>query len=471
MPSWLEKMKKQYYMLVSETDQTARPLYWRIVDASDRSVVPDILHEEDFLELNAMFSSALNLGNQESNWTVLDPPAERCLQSLSNLNSNQLCEVAKIVKPEGTRGAILRLQKISDNIKEEAFEPGLFGDDNVDDNTPCPCPVQETDYMNPDVQYILDLLRFTFEMLEKGIPQRKNSERDIDVFIKTHIFSCFDGVLDRHFGDMVSRASRRRRVEAVDAPNKAEGFHVDWLFTKHDLAKDVPWGHEFSLCERAGSKVENDKKVDLHTLRVQKTLRDMHSALFEAIATAGGGALSRSVLHACTKLLMPGFISSWFFIRVMLVIYVGAGFYSSTKLADSQYGFRMIIMEYVEGRPLSSLQPPEIMNMSRKDRNNIYNDVLQAITVLHKTNTVFGDLRTPNILLVETSSGVPSESTISAILVDFEWCGIDQKGRYPLSMSRTVPWPSGAEPGALLRTDHDNYWLGYLKRQLNVQPR
>ncbi|CAG8641683.1 1890_t:CDS:2, partial [Paraglomus occultum] len=119
-------------------------------------------------------------------------------------------------------------------------------------------------------------------------------------------------------------------------------------------------------------------------------------------------------------------------------------------------------------RPLSSFQPSEIMNISRKDRNNIYSDVLQAIAVLHNTNTVFGDLRTPNILLVER---VPSESTISAILVDFEWCGIDQRGRYPLSMSRTVPWPPGAEPGALLRKDHDNYWLEYLKRQLNVQPR
>ncbi|RUS28801.1 hypothetical protein BC938DRAFT_481434 [Jimgerdemannia flammicorona] len=192
-----------------------RPLWWRIVDVSEPNLVPDILLEEEFLELNGIFSSALDLGCPKNNWTVLEPAAQRCLQSLSELDSNQLREVAEVVRPEGTIGAIKRLRKISEGIKESTFEPGLFDDEPMD-KAPCTCLVKETDYMDPDVQYIFDLLRFTCEMLAKGIPQRKNSERDIDIFIKTHIFSCFDGVLDRHFGDMVSRASRKRRIEAID---------------------------------------------------------------------------------------------------------------------------------------------------------------------------------------------------------------------------------------------------------------
>ncbi|RUS22904.1 hypothetical protein BC937DRAFT_95225 [Endogone sp. FLAS-F59071] len=191
------------------------------------------------------------------------------------LNCNQLREIAGVVRSEGTRGAILRLQKILQNIEASTSEPGLFGDDNVTDGI-LPT-VEEADHIDPDVQYVLDLFRFTCEMLGKGIPQRKNSERDVDVFIKTHIFSCFDDILDRHFGDMVSRASRDRRMEALDAPDHTEGFHIDWLFTRHDLAKDLPWGREFSLCERAGSKVENEKKVLSNTLKVQKTLKDLSS--------------------------------------------------------------------------------------------------------------------------------------------------------------------------------------------------
>jgi len=98
--------------------------------------------------------------------------------------------------------------------------------------------------------------------------------------------------------------------------------------------KDLPWGREFSLCERAGSKIENDKKVFSDTLRVQKTLRDMHRTLVEAIVAAGGGALSKPVMQACNKLCMPGFLSSAFFIRVIFVVYVGAGFYASVELAE-----------------------------------------------------------------------------------------------------------------------------------------
>ncbi|PKY47545.1 hypothetical protein RhiirA4_210906 [Rhizophagus irregularis] len=85
-------------------------------------------------------------------------------------------------------------------------------------------------------------------MLGKGIPQRKNSEKDIDMFIKRHIFACFDDILDTHLyvllypqvlfiidntdyihisGEMVFRSSRDRRNEATDAPDKVEGFHPD----------------------------------------------------------------------------------------------------------------------------------------------------------------------------------------------------------------------------------------------------
>ncbi|RUS22021.1 hypothetical protein BC937DRAFT_90622, partial [Endogone sp. FLAS-F59071] len=99
------------------------------------------------------------------------------------------------------------------------------------------------------------------------------------------------------------------------------------LSQEHDLANDLPWGREFSLCERAGSKAENDRKITSNALRIQKTLRDMHWSLIEDIAATGGGMVSKPVLNSFVKLLMPGFLSSYFFIRIILVVYVGAGFY------------------------------------------------------------------------------------------------------------------------------------------------
>ena len=88
------------------------------------------------------------------------------------------------------------------------------------------------------------------------------------------------------------------------------------------------------MCERAGSKADNQAKIDSDALKLQKTLRDMHKALIKDISTAGGGAVTKPVLNAFTKLIMPGFVSSFSFIRVILVVYVGAGFYMSQKMAE-----------------------------------------------------------------------------------------------------------------------------------------
>ncbi|RUS26066.1 hypothetical protein BC938DRAFT_471275 [Jimgerdemannia flammicorona] len=128
-------------------------------------------------------------------------------------------------------------------------------------------------------------------------------------------------------GEVMSRASRSRRIQAIDASADAEGYHLDWIFTKHDLAKDLSWGQEFSL---AGSKIENGQKILDNTLKVQKTLRDMHRTLIDTLSEAGGGVLSTKVI----QLLLPGFVSSGFFVRVLLNVYLGGGYYGSIKLAE-----------------------------------------------------------------------------------------------------------------------------------------
>ncbi|CAB4381630.1 unnamed protein product [Rhizophagus irregularis] len=77
----------------------------------------DFISEEEFSELNAIFSNVLNIGHQ-NDWTVLEPVAERCLQSLAKLNDNeQIRMIGEIVKYEGIHGAVCKLRKIIQNTK------------------------------------------------------------------------------------------------------------------------------------------------------------------------------------------------------------------------------------------------------------------------------------------------------------------------------------------------------------------
>ncbi|CAG8467813.1 9165_t:CDS:10 [Funneliformis caledonium] len=307
-----------------------RPLLWRIIDLSYSEVAPSTLSQNDQENVRKLISSALWIG-QPNEWTVLVPPAERCLGSLAKLTTKQLKKIAKTVKPNGIHGSVLEIRNILTSSEVEESNPFLIVENKDESNKNL---IREEDHLNKDVSYILELLRYTYEMIDIGIPQRHNSERDIDVFIKSTIFSCFNGIVDRHFGETVSRASRDRRRKAIDASSDVEGYHIDWLFTRHDLAKDMTWGREFSLCERAGSRIENHKKILDNTLKVQKTLKDMHKTLIDTIVMTSGGTISKEVLDVIPKMLMPGFLSSRFFIRMILIMYVGAGFYLSAELAE-----------------------------------------------------------------------------------------------------------------------------------------
>ncbi|RUS23791.1 hypothetical protein BC938DRAFT_474622, partial [Jimgerdemannia flammicorona] len=288
-----------------------RAINWKIVNASDRNYLLTFLTEDEFLSLNSIFGSAIN------GWNILAPAAERCLQTLAKvkkfcrivlffvpmvfvfhlifilfdfqLNDSQLQSIGRIVLIEGVRGAVKQTLHLVGNAMA-SVEPSLNDDDSDNDgkNVTSVDLLKEEDCNHADVCYIFNLLRYCCEMLDKGIPQRNNSERDIDIAIKAHIFSCLDNILDKHYGEIVSRASRNRRTLAIGASKNAEGYHVDWLF----------------------------------------------SSLYDAITEAGNGALSKSVSNQTTKLLMPGFISSYFFVRILLVLYVGAGFYASLDLAE-----------------------------------------------------------------------------------------------------------------------------------------
>ncbi|PKK75589.1 hypothetical protein RhiirC2_736262, partial [Rhizophagus irregularis] len=69
-------------------------------------------------------------------WTVLEPVAERCLQSLAKLNNEQIRMIGEMVKYEGIHGAVCKLRKIIQNIEElNIEEPDLFDDEPTNNKT------------------------------------------------------------------------------------------------------------------------------------------------------------------------------------------------------------------------------------------------------------------------------------------------------------------------------------------------
>ncbi|RIB20053.1 hypothetical protein C2G38_2180214 [Gigaspora rosea] len=188
---------------------------------------------------------------------------------LINVGS-QLRTIGEVVRPKGTYGTILELQNMLKKNFESISEPDdLFSDEENTIMNENFSPIALEYYLDLDVAYIFDLIRC--EMIAKGLPQRTNLERDIDVFIKRYIFSCFDDILDIHFTTTMSinhltRYDKFLKVFINDYQNVINS----------DIQKH---GREFSLCEHAGSKIEYTKEVLTNTLKMQKTLRDMHKTL------------------------------------------------------------------------------------------------------------------------------------------------------------------------------------------------
>ena len=123
-------------------------------------------------------------------------------------------------------------------------------------------------------------------------------------------------------------------------------------------------------------------------------------------------------------------------------------------------GLLMIVMEDAKGGTLSRLlnsspRPP----WSRLD--TIITSVKQAIELLHAENLVFGDLRTPNILV----------DGDDVKLVDYDWCGVHGEDRYPFIINDAIDWASGVGSSAIMYKAHDLHMLKKLEQNIRAGAR
>ncbi|CAG8638772.1 2464_t:CDS:2 [Paraglomus occultum] len=95
----------------------------------------------------------------------------------------------------------------------------------------------------------------------------------------------------------------------------------------------------------------------------------------------------------------------------------------------------IIYMENIkEAKPLHKIT----FNL-KKDQDQVFQDIQQAISLLHHNNLVFADLRPNNVLVYE------KDQLRRAMLVDFDWTEVAGKDCYLLFMNHeNIDWPAGA---------------------------
>ncbi|KEP52305.1 kinase domain protein [Rhizoctonia solani 123E] len=128
-------------------------------------------------------------------------------------------------------------------------------------------------------------------------------------------------------------------------------------------------------------------------------------------------------------------------------------------------GLAMVVME-LTGTSLDNYLDPTGPGLEPSARAQICKDVETALDLLHANNLVFGDLRPPNVLVVQGNNGL-----LRGRLVDFEWCGVEGEARYPAGMnqSKEIGWAPGAVKGSRLFKEHDRHMLDKLFSTSSVE--
>ncbi|KAH9942724.1 hypothetical protein B0H21DRAFT_823948 [Amylocystis lapponica] len=117
----------------------------------------------------------------------------------------------------------------------------------------------------------------------------------------------------------------------------------------------------------------------------------------------------------------------------------------------------MVIMDFVDGCNAHFEFPHE------KVSGDVMDDVRRAVGALHDAGLVFGDLRRSNIMVVRntdaTSSSQEEKTAVRyrALLVDFDWAGVDGETRYTALLNDLgdIEWAHGVKPAGLMRKQHD----------------
>lgn len=119
-------------------------------------------------------------------------------------------------------------------------------------------------------------------------------------------------------------------------------------------------------------------------------------------------------------------------------------------------GLYMVVMDRVTGNSIWKLRREQ--EISCEVLEIILDGVRRAVERLHQNDWVFGDLRDTNV--------VYSEEAKRAFLVDFDWAGKENLGRYPVLLNVSNRHATGVAPGGMMLKEHDTWQLQKLQEML-----
>lgn len=115
----------------------------------------------------------------------------------------------------------------------------------------------------------------------------------------------------------------------------------------------------------------------------------------------------------------------------------------------------MVIMERVNGKPMNTFPRNSLPS-------SVFEDIAEALNILHARNIVFGDLRDMNVMVLDEDS----KGRIGAQLIDFDWADKNGKAFYPATINPALfglELHKDVSERELIRKEHDNYSLNHLR--------
>ncbi|KAJ3478244.1 hypothetical protein NLI96_g9899 [Meripilus lineatus] len=114
---------------------------------------------------------------------------------------------------------------------------------------------------------------------------------------------------------------------------------------------------------------------------------------------------------------------------------------------------RMVVMDYIDGQTLFRIYKGQDLP------NSVFNKIQESLDILHDGGYVFGDLRRPNVMLMNGEG--PLESRIR--FIDFDWAGKEGEVRYPLNLSSRIEKVAKVMEWEIVQREHEDRLLEAMK--------
>jgi len=117
-------------------------------------------------------------------------------------------------------------------------------------------------------------------------------------------------------------------------------------------------------------------------------------------------------------------------------------------------GLIMVVMGYVDGKTAHQRYGNQHLPQP------IFEQVEEALGILHAKKIVFADLRHPNIMITNDER---------VLLIDFDWCGMHEEDTYPVSLNDarnttdSINWHPDVKRGSRMAKEHDIFRLERMK--------